>query len=409
MQPVKITIQGDYLDCQIYRGRLYLWSFDGLLKTYKWDEIVYSLIKKDYDRLAFKFCFIDGNYLYKNDLVELFDDKEFKEVVLKKFQSVAEGSYSISENESLEHLFGVQDNLGNSLPTDTEIFGNSLYYINEKGLFCSTTHRASTKYPVSSKPQKLWDCNLLSIKANKYPQLALSGGSEGLFEISLYKEYGGGKEPKQISKKHSSFSNYTFWSIYNSSLVDNSYLALFNLNEVENDNTDLPPSRRSSEPKKFQREYVEQIDELRIFQGKTGNNNLSWGVEDKIYRTTINGFEVVKFNNKPKEGEELFTPIQSLNLQPWKGKVISGGSSYFGTIIECENALVVMLSDGSNYTIEGPITRWRIYPRSLNYQNHLHVIKDDCIEIYSFNQDYFLNQEDKVLGTQYRRTNWRSW
>ena len=27
MQPVKITIKGDYYDCQIYRGRLYLWTF----------------------------------------------------------------------------------------------------------------------------------------------------------------------------------------------------------------------------------------------------------------------------------------------------------------------------------------------------------------------------------------------
>ena len=34
-------------------------------------------------------------------------------------------------------------------------------------------------------PKKIWDCRLLSIKANKYPQIALSGGSEGLFELNL--------------------------------------------------------------------------------------------------------------------------------------------------------------------------------------------------------------------------------
>lgn len=32
MQPIKITLAGDYFDCQIYRGRLYLRTFNGALK-----------------------------------------------------------------------------------------------------------------------------------------------------------------------------------------------------------------------------------------------------------------------------------------------------------------------------------------------------------------------------------------
>ena len=34
MQPLKITITGDFWDCQIYRGRLYLWSLNGELKVF---------------------------------------------------------------------------------------------------------------------------------------------------------------------------------------------------------------------------------------------------------------------------------------------------------------------------------------------------------------------------------------
>ena len=52
-------------------------------------------------------------------------------------------------------------------------------------------------------------------------------------------------------------------------------------------------------------------------------------------------------------------------------------------------------------TIPGPITRWRVYPRSMNYENHLHVILDDRIEIYSFNHDYFLSQQEKEIGIQF--------
>lgn len=38
----------------------------------------------------------------------------------------------------------------------------------------------------------------------------------------------------------------------------------------------------------------------------------------------------------------------------------------------------------------------------MNYENHLHVILDDCIQIYSFNQDYFLSQEQKTIGIQFK-------
>jgi hypothetical protein len=405
MQPVKISILGDYIDCQIYRGRFYLWTFDGQLKVYKWFDIINSLPNQKRDSLPLKFCFLDGNYLYKSDLVELFHDKDFKKILLDKFSLLSKQNYELDEKQLDKFLFGQQEIPSNLLPTDTEIYSNNLYYITEKGLYCATAHRDNKKYPVSTKPIKLWDCNLLSLKANKYPQLALSGGDEGLFELDMSAEFGrrwNRKEPVQISEKHSSFANYTYWSIYNSSLVDNSYMALFDLNKV-NDSADRVTA--FGFPKtKFRREFKAEIDETEIFHIEKKQKYLSWGVDDKIYRATENGFEIVRFKNNAKidEGEIRFTQIQNINLRAWKGKVTGGSISYFGTIVECENALVVMLSSGESKTIEGPITRWRIYPRSLNYQNHLHVIKDDRIEIYSFNQDYFLDQDEKLLGLEYR-------
>jgi len=404
MQPVRITILGDYLDCQIYRGRLYLWTFDGSLKVYNWDKLVNSLSRKEGDLITLKFSFLDGNYLYKTEVIKLFKDEEFKSLLIRKFLEVSKQTFELSTKKIEKFLIGEQDTPNKILPTDTEIYNNKLYFVTEKGLFASSAHRTTMKYPVSTRPQKLWDCNLLSIKANKYPQLALSGGSEGLFELNLSKfedDYLETKEPSQISKGHSSFANYTYWSIYNSSLIDKSYLALYRLNKTMDliDNSNVFLSNAS-----FKREYQETISENKIFNVRTNKNYLSWGVGDKIYRATDFGLEIVKFNNMPNEDkdEKYFTPMRQINLLPWKGKVIDGGTAYFGTIVECENALIVMLSNGESKTIEGPVTRWRVYPRSLNYENHLHVIKDDRIEIYSFNQDYFLNQKEKVLGIEHK-------
>ena len=43
MQPIKLTIQGDYYDCQIYRGRLYLWTFNGEFWADELGDYVFSL------------------------------------------------------------------------------------------------------------------------------------------------------------------------------------------------------------------------------------------------------------------------------------------------------------------------------------------------------------------------------
>lgn len=402
MQPLKITIKGDYYDCQIYRGRLYLWTFNGELKVYNWNELIRSFIRKDTDKIAMTFCFLDGNYLYKSSLIELFKDADFKKLLLNKFTRIGKPDFQLSENELKSFLFGEQDTPTGILPTDTEIYSNHLYFIHEKGLYSGSAHREkSDKYPVSSRPTKLWDCNLLSIKANKYPQLALSGGDQGLFELNMATSLPSNldrveqKSPIfQISKNHSTFSNYSYLNIYNTSLIENSFLAMFKWNVIKDKNDKDKPIR----------DFDTYINDHQIFKNKSKKHFISWGIEDKIYKAIEGGFEIIRYNNYANEnkGEEKFTSLKTINLHAWKGNVVNGGTAYFGNIVECENALIVIQSDGEYLTIPGPITRWRVYPRSMNYENHLHVILDDRIEIYSFNHDYFLDQKEKEIGIQFK-------
>jgi len=401
MQPIKITIKGDFYDCQIYRGRLYLWTFDGDLKVYNWNKLVQSFIKTDSDKIAMTFCFLDGNYLYKSSLIELFKDIDFKKLLLDKFKRIEDSVFQLTEKQLEKYLFGQQETPTGILPTDTEIYNNKLYFIHEQGLFSGSAHRArSEKFPVSSKPSKIWDCNLLSIKANKYPQLALSGGSEGLFELNMASNLPSNLDRVEhkspifhISEKHSSFSNYSYLNIYNTSLVENSFLAMFKWNITKDNNQREKPLR----------DFDTLIDYQEIFKTKNEGHFVSWGIEDKLYKIIEGGFEIIKYNNNANKdkGEEIFTRLNTINLGVWKGNIINGGSAYFGNIVECEDDLVVIQSNGKILTIPGPITRWRVYPRSMNYENHLHVILDDRIEIYSFNHDYFLSQQEKEIGIQF--------
>lgn len=407
MQPSKITILGDFFDCQIYRGRLYLWTLSGDIYTYDWNGIIDSLETDPIDKIPLTFYFKDGRYLYKSSLIELFKDSEFRDLLKKKFQRIQSRKYILRINELNKFLIGKQQTPTGIIPIDSEIYNNYLYFITENGLFKSSAHRINEKYPISSRPKKIWDCRLLSIKANKYPQIALSGGSEGLFELNLSNSISHkmkSVEEKlpifQISKLHSSFANYSYLSIYNTSLANESFMALFNWKTYKG---------KTSHKNKYEREYDSIYSEKDIFcNNNSKEKNISWGVEDKIYLIRNNNFDIIHFNNYPQKdkGENYFTRLKTYTFNPFKGNVIGGTTTYFGNIIECENALIVIQSDNDSFTIEEPITRWRVYPRSKNYENHLHVILDDRIEIYSFCHDYFINQNEKEIGIQFSNDNY---
>ena len=123
----------------------------------------------------------------------------------------------LTEKDVEDCLIGRQSSPSSSLPIDTEIYNSVLYYSTEKGLFSATAHRPkSEKYKVSTKPRKLWDARVLTITANDYPQMAISAGSDGLYEfrpgiehrIPVLQEI----EPQlyRVSERFSLFSNYMY-------------------------------------------------------------------------------------------------------------------------------------------------------------------------------------------------------
>lgn len=403
MQPLKITIFGDFWDCQIYRGRLYLWKMDGKLLVYDWDNFIDSLIEKPSQKLAITCAFSRGDFLYGRSYYELFNNfSEIKNLIRDKFNLISKKTYAFEEKDLVEYLYGEQQNPFKELQTDTEIYVNKLYAILENGLWVSNSHRQNEKFPVSTKPKKLTDCPLLSLKA-RGKKIALSGGSEGLFEYYIdstyldYQEYDNeiikkvDHELFQISPKHSLFSDWSFSCIYSSSDIDDSFMAAFVWKDIDEDF------------KIKARAFEKIIDQKAIFK-MDGLKKMSWGSNDKIYRASNGGLDVVRFtqNYIGSEEEELaFSNVEHIPFMPWKGEIIGGGVSFFGTIVECENALVIIQSDNNICNIKEPVTRWRIYPRSIRYENHLHVILKDRIEIYSFNHDYFIDQKEKEIGIDY--------
>lgn len=395
MNPAKITIQGNYWDCQVYRGRLYLFTIDGTIKTVNWNNLVDFLQTDDYINVALSYAYKNGRNLYHPEFNDLFRDPDIKNLLKSKFETLASKTLFISDIEINQFLIGEQTSPFNELHTDSEVLSNKLYVLTHNSLQSTDIHRGSKRYPINRNTIKHFDLYGFTIRANKFAKIAVSAGDDGLMEYNGSENadfpFQDERRMMHVSKRHSSFADYSFLSIYNSSLAGDSFLSYFTWKD----------QNRRSKPERIQKE---EFNETNIFNSDfTNQSYLSWGSHEKIYRAVPGGLEMVRFNNYAKPGEAIFSQTKFIPLQPWKGKVLSAYIAYFGTVLHCENAVVVMLSDGSYYNIPGEVSRVRIFPRSLNYENHLHLIHDDRLEIYSFNNDYFVDQKNKDFGFAYRQ------
>lgn len=414
MQPLKITILGDFWDCQIYRGRLYIWTMDGSLLTYRWDEFVNSLSVEPELRLALECGFCRGDYLYNQNFELLFSDIEMVRMLKSKFEKLSEQTFEFQINDLTKFLYGVQDDPLKEHSADSDIFDNHLYSAVDTGLWKASVHRGNLRYPVSSRPEKLWDGRLLSLKSSTNGRLALSAGDQGLYEFdvnekdsfeNLYRSKNFKKIERnlhQLNDKHSFFANWNYSSIYSTSNVNESYMMLFGWGDDDFKESEMTFNKVFKEKKLIFNKLLNETD-LFVFSKEAGASQLSWGCGNKIYKASEGGIDVIDYTQKFALDKEnaAFTDVQHIPFQPWKGSVISGGVSYFGVIIECENALVVIKDDNEFFNIPDSVTRWRVYPRSKRYENHLHVISEDKIDIYSFNHDYFRQQDGKKIGMKY--------
>ena len=393
MQPLRMTIRGTYWDSQVYSGKLYLFSREGSLRTIDWDRLVESLKVPQELGLAMHCAFLRSDYFYGNQWNMLFEDKEVKSLIQSKFSRLAERDILVSEQIVGECTLATQDSPFPFPHADTTVYRNVLYAASRSGIFRSSCRRKKQAIIVGNA-EKIWDCPMLSISAS-YNTLALAAGDDGLFELEINKDEGvpdKNAEPKEITKKNCTAANWLYFSTYGSSHVGDGFLADFKMIERK---------RQSDIARDWIGPNVRKLEKIVTAQKIFLEKGYSWGTKDKICQATNSRVEVVQYNPWKETDEERLRPLGTIQLQPWKGKVISGGIALLGTIIECENAIVVVPSEGDPITLPGEPVNWRVFPRSKYYENTLHIVYEDSLEIYSFNHDYFVDQKTKRSGIRF--------
>jgi hypothetical protein len=79
--------------------------------------------------------------------------------------------------------------------------------------------------------------------------------------------------------------------------------------------------------------------------------------------------------------------------------VISARVAPFGSVVELHDGLLVIPTKGKTIFLPGEPTNWRVFPRSEDYVNQLHVVYEDHLDIFAFTHDYFVSdQASKMAG-----------
>lgn len=389
MRPVKIKLEGQFWDSQIYSGELMLIGLDGSFHRIDWNEAVDSIAKKfPLFETAVRVSFSDGELFYNPKVIKVFNDPMIKPVIINQLNSLS--SADIIERFSSRDSFWQEESLPfDFLPSDTEVYYSRFYAAGEAGLYSTTKSQMGIKKNKSDLI-KHHDSNVIQVKASENASaIAIAAGDDGLFEFGFNRyERGSLKEPKHIADIPCNICDWAFQSVIGSTLIE-SYFVKFREEKIND---------------KKVRVFDQIIQTNDIFGSSSDDQNFTWGSREKFYRATESGIEIVNYNGKNNKNHDTFVKKGKFLLfnkdfqQEELEDVISTGVAPFGTIIELAEKIIVLRSDGITDVFKGELVHWRIFPRSEHYSNQLHLIYENHIEIVSFVHDYFVDQDIKIFG-----------
>lgn len=427
LKPFTITIPGEYYDSQIYDGKLYLWKSDSSILTLDWNQLIDNINVPEHLKIALQFALQYGENLYEN---LLFQDANIRALILEKFQELAKNPREITFSSLNKLTVGEQDNLLPFPHADSAIHYKTIYVGSQSGVSSSNCINFSRKRSsIDTDIKKICDLPVVSLSASNMT-LALAGGSEGLFDYSL-KENTSDKspEPRLITEQHSNFVRWLYPSIFSSSYFHEGYFADFKVskkrkskNKRNNNqkqettidssiladisggtNTSSITSIERDEKQIFNREFKKLVSANEIFLNVPKNEStlFTWGTYDKICLVKEKSIDLVKSSPRAKSDHDKFRSLGSVESQESLGDIISADSSFFGIVLEQENGLLIITSLLEHIYLPGEPVNWRVFPKTRNYINQLHVIYEDHLSIYSFNHDFFVNQGDKQIGISF--------
>lgn len=392
---VKLRINGEYWDSQIYSNELYLFTEKESIVKIDWRSYIDSIASKHAQlQTAIRVSFSDGDLFYNNKVRKILMDPDIRgsiEYQLTDLSRVSLSTPALDKANSTERASPFS-----SLIVDSDIYYGAIIAATREGLFTFKTSKFLSR--TFSPAIKHHDASFLQVKASdSVTSIAAAVGSDGLFEFGFDPSERDEvvKKPKILSGRSCKTCDWSFNSIMGFSETQ-AFLAKFDKIESKGINA---------------RVFDKVVDLSIVFneastEGYTIDGGM-WGSREKLYRFSSEGIHVVQLgkseDRRSRENGRGVDDVDSLyrgvnRVQFSEDEVISTGMAPFGTVIELSDRILVLRSDGHSDEFPGEPVHWRVFPRSSHYSNQLHIIYEDYMEIVSFVHDYFVDQDQKVYG-----------
>lgn len=391
MQPVTLTIPGRFWDSQIYSGELTLFDDEGAVYRVDWGKAVDEIATANVTvQTAIRVAFSDSDLFYNNKVRRILLDPEIKAPIIRQLSELSETRYSLQSSVLSKYASPFS-----FLPTDTEMYYNKLFAGDDSGLYSASR---SMPGQFVSKADKHHDARVFQIKASdSYTSVAAALGDEGLYEFEFNRADKDNTLDSgiRLAKRPCSACDWAFQSV-----VGWTAESSFFVNYFETDRT-KDVGKRS---RVLDRVY--EASEMFL----ANDPAIVWGAREKMYRLDAKGITVTNYSRGKKVDISTKSGKSSSRSMPSFGEAgyiphnfdtegfVSAGTAPFGSVIEFDDGLLVIRSDGLFEQFDGEPVQWRIFPRSSNYSNQLHIIYEDHLLIVSFVHDYFVDQTSKLAG-----------
>lgn len=399
MRAVSLTIEGAYWDSQIYSGELMLFDFDGGVHRIEWRDVIDSLAEKNQQvQTAIRVAFADSDLFYNSKVRKVLCDPHIEHPIKLQLEKLADIKTHVTSEDWAKH-WRTETTPFTFLPTDIDIYYNQVFAGGNDGLFSTPRSGLGATRTFGKKTTKHHDARFFQVRASdRHTAIAGAAGDDGLFEFTFNRHESDVLEKhKQLSQRDCNACDWAFQSVMGWTAT-NAFLANFRQDKDPNS-------------KQMTRSFDRIVEAREMFTnenaGNASNAGFTWGSREKFYQITSSGIEVANYkpaDSKPPKRNStiqqlpLFTTIGALTLDFNATNVIATGTAPFGTVLEFDDRLVVIRSDGKKDEFAGEPVHWRIFPRSEHYSNQLHIVYEDHVLVISFVHDYFVDQKSKLSG-----------
>ncbi|HUA66501.1 MAG TPA: hypothetical protein VME24_11675 [Alphaproteobacteria bacterium] len=410
--PLRLILEGQFWDSHLYMGTLYLFTRDGVVHLIDWDRLVSQFPVPADLALPMQCAFSRSDDLYDPQRDLIHQDPQVREVLQGKFVRLAKHHQTPRVADWRYHLVRSLDSPFPFPHLDAIVYNKGLFSVSENGVYVISTLKLQAKQSKSANsPQgmRLWDCPVISLDAS-YGALALAAGAEGLFQLELQGwDSAEPRETKPVDKRDCTDCSWAYYSIMGSSHLQGGIFAEF----VKENGGEGPAKNGHASPQDFeptnlgrswrdapklQRRFEKAICPAEIF--KEDGEGYCWGGKDKICQAREGTMTVAQYSPWENEEAERLRVLRQITFDPGKRNPVCGAVAPFGSIIELDKCMVIVRSDDELLTIPGVPVNWRVFNRSRQYENQLHVIYENRLEVFSFNHDYFIDQKEKFSGVR---------